>query len=107
MPWRGLPAEAAAARAAWAAAATQVVVLSTTLMAVTRLNEDANGGIEVVGYINPGFPPMYTDFAMDKLGTLLSSAVVISFVGFMESIAIAKSLAAKNKYELDANQVRG
>ena len=35
---------------------------------------------------------------------MLSSAVVISFVGFMESIAIAKSLAAKNKYEIDANQ---
>jgi len=57
-----------------------------------------------VGKIEDGFPPVYTDFAFDKIGTLISGAIVISFVGFMESIAIAKSLAAKNKYEINANQ---
>eukprot|EP00238_Polyblepharides_amylifera_P009559 CAMPEP_0196574908 /NCGR_PEP_ID=MMETSP1081-20130531/4511_1 /TAXON_ID=36882 /ORGANISM="Pyramimonas amylifera, Strain CCMP720" /LENGTH=414 /DNA_ID=CAMNT_0041893053 /DNA_START=1 /DNA_END=1245 /DNA_ORIENTATION=+ len=78
-----------------------VVVVSTSVMAITRWNEH---GIEVVGPIDSGFPPIFTDFAFDKLGTLMSSAVVISFVGFMESVAISKSLAAKNKYEIHANQ---
>jgi SulP family sulfate permease len=84
----------------------QVVVLSTSLMAIFHWNEEDKGAIEVVGSIQRGLPSFKTDFALDKFSKLVSSAIVISFVGFMESIAIAKTLAATNKYEIDANQVR-
>ncbi|KAK3287873.1 hypothetical protein CYMTET_4637 [Cymbomonas tetramitiformis] len=77
-----------------------VVVLSTMIVGFTRWNEQ---GMEVVGTIPSGFPPFTNDHKWDKTGEVLGTAVTISFVGFMESIAIAKSLAAKHKYELDSN----
>jgi MFS superfamily sulfate permease-like transporter len=52
----------------------------------------------VVGFIDDGFPPMFFDFAFGDFFQLLSSAIVISFVGFMESIAISKRIAARRKY---------
>lgn len=77
-----------------------VVILSTMIVAFTRWNEQ---GMEVVGEIPSGFPPFTSDHKWDKTGEVLGTAITISFVGFMESIAIAKSLAAKHKYELDSN----
>jgi sulfate permease, SulP family len=38
------------------------------------------------------------------LGSLLSAAIVISLVGFMEAISIAKAIAAKTKQKIDPNQ---
>ena len=38
---------------------------------------------------------------MNKLSVILSAAVSCAVIGYMESIAIAKSLAAKHKYEVD------
>jgi SulP family sulfate permease len=43
-------------------------------------------------------------FNLDALGSLLSAALVISLVGFMEAISIAKAIAAKTKQRLDPNQ---
>ena len=41
---------------------------------------------------------------LSKLGAMLSAALVISLVGFMEAISIAKAMAAKTKQRLDPNQ---
>jgi len=38
------------------------------------------------------------------LGSLLSAALVIALVGFMEAISIAKAMAAKTKQRIDPNQ---
>ncbi|MEW5787229.1 MAG: SulP family inorganic anion transporter [Pseudomonadota bacterium] len=63
------------------------------------------GGGEVVGKIPEGLPaPALPKFDLDKLGALLSAALVISLVGFMEAISIAKAIAAKTKQRLDPNQ---
>lgn len=64
-----------------------------------------SGGGQVVGRIPEGLP----SFALPKLdwemlGTLLTTAIVISLVGFMEAISIAKAMAAKTKQRLDPNQ---
>jgi len=80
-----------------------VVLVSTVLMSQTRWNEEP-AEINVVGFIDEGFPPTFTDFAFDDFLSLLSSAIVLSFVGFMESIAISKRIAARHKYEIDADQ---
>jgi len=40
---------------------------------------------------------------LSKLGSMLSAALVISLVGFMEAISIAKAIAAKTKQRLDPN----
>jgi SulP family sulfate permease len=63
------------------------------------------GGGEVVGKIPEGLPSIAMPyFDMSKLGALLSAALVISLVGFMEAISIAKAIAAKTKQRLDPNQ---
>jgi SulP family sulfate permease len=38
------------------------------------------------------------------LGSLLSAAIVISLVGFMEAISIAKAIAARTRQKIDPNQ---
>jgi SulP family sulfate permease len=63
------------------------------------------GGGEVVGSIPEGLPSIQMpSFNLDAFGSLLSAALVISLVGFMEAISIAKAIAAKTKQRLDPNQ---
>ena len=63
------------------------------------------GGGEVVGGIPEGLPSIsMPTFDLGKLGSLLSAALVISLVGFMEAISIAKAIAAKTKQRIDPNQ---
>ncbi len=63
------------------------------------------GGGEVVGKVPEGLPPIgVPTLDMEKLGAMLSAALVISLVGFMEAISIAKAVAAKTRQRLDPNQ---
>jgi SulP family sulfate permease len=63
------------------------------------------GGGEVVGKVPEGLPSLAVPvMSWDMFGTLLSSALVISLVGFMEAISIAKAMAAKTKQRIDPNQ---
>ncbi len=63
------------------------------------------GGGEVVGMIPSGLPSLSVPtLGWNELGMLLSSALVISLVGFMEAISIAKAMAAKTKQRIDPNQ---
>ena len=64
----------------------------------------AAGG-EVVGTIPRGLPALRVPtITLDALVSLLSAAVVIALVGFMESIAMAKAMAATTKQRVDPNQ---
>ena len=63
------------------------------------------GGGEVVGRIPEGLPSIgLPTISWELLGSLLSAAIVISLVGFMEAISIAKAIAAKTKQKIDPNQ---
>ena len=63
------------------------------------------GGGDVVGDIPQGLPSFrMPDLSLDAILTLLSAAFVISLVAFMESISMAKAMAAKTKQRLDPNQ---
>jgi SulP family sulfate permease len=64
-----------------------------------------SSGGEVVGRIPEGLPSFKLPaFNLDDLRALLSAAIVIALVGFMEAISIAKALAAKSKQRIDPNQ---
>lgn len=73
---------------------------------VVYLGSLTNQGVKIVGDI-PGGLPSFHVFSMnwDSIQTLLPTAFTIAFVGFMESIAVAKAIQARHKdYKLDANQ---
>ncbi len=63
------------------------------------------GGGAVVGDIPPGLPTIgMPHLDLSIIFQLLPYAVIISFLGFMEAIAIAKAMAAKTGQRLDLNQ---
>lgn len=63
------------------------------------------GGGEVVGSIPAGLPQFdLPAFSWDMIVMLFSGALVISLVGFMEAISIAKAMAAKTRDRIDPNQ---
>lgn len=63
------------------------------------------GGGEVVGKVPEGLPSVGVPrMSWEMLGSLLTAAIVISLVGFMEAISIAKAIAAKTKQKIDPSQ---
>jgi len=60
----------------------------------------------IVGTIPSGVSSMGSVHLLDlsRLGDVLMAAISCTVIGYMESIAIAKSLASKHKYEVDAGQ---
>jgi SulP family sulfate permease len=63
------------------------------------------GGGEVVGAIPAGLPELRAPrLDLATLASLLGTALVISLIGFMEAISIAKAIAARTRQRLDANQ---
>jgi len=64
-----------------------------------------NGGGNVVGAIPQGLPGFrLPNFDVNVILQLLSAAITISLLGFMEAISIAKAMATKTRQKLDANQ---
>jgi SulP family sulfate permease len=64
-----------------------------------------SSGGEVVGRIPDGLPSLrMPSLNFDDFRLLFSAALVISLVGFMEAISIAKALAAKTRQRIDPNQ---
>ncbi len=63
------------------------------------------GGGEIVGAIPRGLPSFSKPLMDLQLAQkLLSAALIISLLGYMEAISIAKALAARTGQKLDANQ---
>lgn len=66
---------------------------------------DAAAGLKVVGQVPAGLPHLtWPTFDLSIWKNLLPTALAIGFVGYMESIAVAKSLASKRRQKVDANQ---
>lgn len=61
--------------------------------------------IPIVESIPKGLPPLTVDrWKLGDVDKLVTPVISITIVGFMESIAIAKQLASKHKYEIDSSQ---
>jgi SulP family sulfate permease len=81
-----------------------LVAVTITTFASWLLNFQAHGG-QVVGEIPEGLPSLSTpQLSWDMAVKLLPSAFVISLVGFMEAISIAKAMASRSKQHIDPNQ---
>jgi len=63
------------------------------------------GGGDVVGVVPKGLPAFsFPKLDVSMILNLLPYAAIISFLGFMEAISIAKAMAAKTGQRLDPNQ---
>lgn len=79
-----------------------VVAGGTLLTALFQLQER---GVAIVGEVPKGLPEIATGaFSVSDLEILLPMILVISLVGYMESIAVAKAIANKRGYNIDPNQ---
>ena len=78
------------------------------LWRVIRINNGKahlSGGGEVVGAVPPGLPTLAVPkFSLDLLSALFSTALVITLVGFMEAISVAKSMATQTRQRISPNQ---
>jgi SulP family sulfate permease len=62
-------------------------------------------GVALVGTIPEGLPPLaLPDLSLATLTTLAGPALLLSVVGFVESISIAQTLAAKRRQRIVPNQ---
>ncbi|GMQ88392.1 MAG: solute carrier family 26 protein [Gammaproteobacteria bacterium] len=78
-------------------------VVVTTLLAWV-LGFQAAGG-KVVGEIPVGLPGVVVpEFDMQTVMKMITAAITIALIGFMEAIAIAKAMAAETRQRLDTNQ---
>ena len=79
-----------------------VVAVTTVLVYTLRLDQ---AGVAIVGEVPAGLPrPTMPTASWSELSSLLPTAVVISLVGFMESISVAKAFARRQRYAIDANR---
>lgn len=79
-----------------------IVVLSTVVVYLFNFQDM---GINIVGSVPQGLPSFsIPSMRIDAVVSLFPIALTISFIGFMESIAMAKAIAAKEKYKIDANK---
>lgn len=79
-----------------------VAVTGTLVVYLLRLDKH---GVEILGEVPRGLPGVSVpSVSLTSLLTLLPDALVIVFVGFMESIAVAQWIASREKYRVDANR---
>ncbi len=80
-----------------------VAVVVTTVIAWYFKFEELGGA--VVGSIPAGLPGLVIPTAeWSEVSGLISTAIAIALIGFMEAISIAKEIAARTKQKLDPNQ---
>lgn len=81
-----------------------VLAVLVTTVAVWGLGLDAQG-VRIVGVVPQGLPPLTVpSFSPDLIGLLLLPALLISVIGFVESVSVAQTLAAKKRQRIDPNQ---
>jgi len=81
-----------------------VAVVVATTLAVWGLGL-ADRGVKIVGEVPQSLPPLtLPSFSPDLLGQLLLPAFLISIIGFVESISVAQTLAAKKRQRIDPDQ---
>ncbi len=78
------------------------VVVAISTVALLRLDTQ---GVAIVGRIPEGLPPLTVpDFDMGLWISLLGSSFVIALIGFVESVSVAQTLAAKKRQRIDPDQ---
>ncbi|WP_127113915.1 SulP family inorganic anion transporter [Shimia sediminis] len=86
------------------AKAGPVGAVAVTTLAVWIFNLESHG-VKIVGTVPTGLPPLsLPSFSADIWSSLFVSAVLISVIGFVESVSVATTLAAKKRQRIDPDQ---
>jgi len=86
------------------AKAGPVAAVVTTTLAVWAFGLDGMG-VNIVGDVPQSLPPFTVPgLSPDLIKSLLVPAVLISVIGFVESISVAQTLAAKKRQRIDPDQ---
>ncbi|MCR9069574.1 MAG: sulfate permease [Rhodobacteraceae bacterium] len=81
-----------------------VLAVVGTTVAVWGLNLD-DAGVRIVGEVPQSLPPLtLPSFAPDLIAALIVPALLISIIGFVESVSVAQTLAAKKRQRIDPDQ---
>ncbi|MCB1972305.1 MAG: sulfate permease [Geminicoccaceae bacterium] len=93
------PALADIAAKAGPVAAVAVTILATWLFGLN------DRGVAIVGEVPQGLPPLTLPaFDLDLWSTLAGPALLISVIGFVESVSVAQTLAAKRRQRIVPDQ---
>ena len=78
-------------------------IVATTL--VVWFFDLTSKGVQVVGDVPKGLPPFtMPSLSMDMWSNLIGAAILISIIGFIESVSVAQTLAAKKRQRIDPDQ---
>ncbi len=81
-----------------------VVAVLATILIVDLFSLDG-AGVKVVGAVPAGIPPVsLPPMDLDLWRSLIPSAILISVVGFVESVSVAQTLAAKRRERINPNR---
>jgi len=62
-------------------------------------------GVQILGYVQGGLPTIHVPkFSSELIESLLGSALLISIIGFVESVSVAQSLAARRRESIELDQ---
>ncbi|WP_216828572.1 SulP family inorganic anion transporter [Alkalihalobacterium elongatum] len=79
-----------------------VVVYSTLLVYIFDLHEK---GVRIIGEVPDGLPMVsLPTWSIEAVSALMPIAITIAIIGFVESFAMAKVIATKEKYKVHANR---
>lgn len=88
----------------WPRVPGPLLAVAAGTLVVYLLELDARG-VSIVGEVPQGLPSFSLPaLDLDALRALAPAAVVVAFVGFIESISVAKAIAAREGYKIDSSQ---
>jgi len=81
-----------------------VAAVAVTTLVVWALGL-GDRGVRIVGDVPQSLPPLtLPDLSLDLVSALMVPALLISLIGFVESISVAQTLAAKKRQRIDPDQ---
>lgn len=83
---------------------TPVLAVILTIVLVKIFSLEAQG-VAIVGEIPKGLPPLLLpDFSLELVKALSMPALLISIIGYVESVSVGRTLGAKRQERIDADQ---
>jgi len=81
-----------------------VVAVVSSILCVVLFDLETKG-VSIVADIPKGLPPInLPDFDKDLWVSLLGSSLIIAIIGFVESVSVAQTFAAKRRQRIDPDQ---